>query len=133
MNRAIRSTGMAILTVVLGACGVRDAGMERGVAGQPAPTGGVTLSVENHNWSDVVVYAVRSGMRYRLGTVTSMQRAELAVPPALTVADGDLRLLLDPIGSRNVFVTDPILVAPGDQVLFSVENHLPLSSWMVRR
>lgn len=132
MKRAIRASGAAALVVAVAACGARQ-GADRAVGVQPAPANAVTVNVENHNWSDIVVYAVRGGRRYRLGTVTSMQSAEFMVPPGLLGGSADLRLMLDPIGSRHAFVTEQILVTPGDRVLFSVENYLPLSSWAVRR
>lgn len=133
MKRAIRASGAAALVVAVAACGARQGGADRAVGAQPAPANAVTVNVENHNWSDIVVYAVRGGTRYRLGAVTSMQSAEFMVPRALLGGSADLQLMLDPIGSRHTFVTEQILVTPGDRVLFSVENYLPLSSWAVRR
>jgi hypothetical protein len=42
-----------------------------------------------------------------------------------------LRLLADPIGSSQVFVSQPIHVQPGQQVRFRLENNVQLSSYSV--
>ncbi|MBX6364276.1 MAG: hypothetical protein IRZ00_10450 [Gemmatimonadetes bacterium] len=89
------------------------------------------MRVANHNWLDVDVYAVREGTKYRLGTVTSMTAQVFRLPSGLATPSGDFQLLVDPIGSNEVFVTEPLLVAPGQLVDWSIENHLALSSYRV--
>jgi hypothetical protein len=102
---------------------------EDALAASEAPP--VRIRVENHNWLDVNVYAVHNGTRYRLGTVTSMTRQMFRLPVAMLAQTGEFRLLVDPIGSSEVFLTEPLLVSPGQQIDWNVENHLALSSYRI--
>ncbi len=91
----------------------------------------VTLQVVNHNWNDIVIYAVVDGMRTRLGDVASSRTATLKLPSTLVTATGMLQLLLDPLGSRSTFRTGSIMVNGGQQVRLQIENELRLSTWTV--
>jgi hypothetical protein len=88
----------------------------------------VAVKVTNNNWADMVVYAVRSGIRHRLGTVTSMQTQLLRVPRNIVSPTGDLQLLADPIGSPEPYVSPRLMTAPGQRVEFVIQNHLAISS-----
>jgi hypothetical protein len=90
-----------------------------------------TLLVENNNWADMTVYVVRNGIRARVGTVPSFGRARFVLSDALVGGSGELRLLADPIGSNNRFLSDPIHLGPGQQVRFRLENNVQLSSYSV--
>lgn len=99
----------------------------------PAPDDpGTRVTVDNNNWLDVVVYAVRSGARFRLGMVPGLSSETLRVPPGLGV-DGTVSLLVDPIGSNIMYATDQITVAPGQRVELTVRNRLSMSSFSVWR
>ena len=87
-----------------------------------------TIRVQNQNWSDVVVYAVRSGRKHRLGMVTSMSSARFRLPRGLALGAGDLRLVADPIGSNRSFTSEPIHLGTGQEVALSLQNHLPMST-----
>ncbi len=86
------------------------------------------VRVENRNWADVVVYAVRSGRKQRLGMVTSMSMSRFRIPEAMVVGTGDLQLLVDPIGSSNGYLSAPVQVGPGQDIAFNVQNYLPMST-----
>lgn len=117
-------TGLAI-GVLVGAC---QPGTPPAVAGARLSTSGATVRVTNQHWATVNVYLIHGGARFRLGTLSSMATEEFRVPPGLGATE-DLRLLVGPIGSRDVFVTDyTFRVAPGEVVTFNIANHLPLSS-----
>lgn len=63
--------------------------------------GHAMVVIENHNWSDVVVYAVRGATRMRLGTVTAIHKNTFYVPPTM-LHDGTLvRLYIRPIGGPS--------------------------------
>jgi hypothetical protein len=107
------------------ACAAGGADGEEGV---PAPAPRVFIEVENHNWADIVVYAVQNGMRTRLGMVTSMSRERFPVPVGLFATTGNVQLLADPIGGATPFLFPPVMVQQGQRVELRLENHLPLSS-----
>lgn len=90
------------------------------------------MVVENHNWSDVNVYAVRDGLSVRLGTVTSMQTARFYVPADLVVGSSTLRLAADPIGALQGYTTGPIPVQPGQRIALTIENDLAISAYAIR-
>ncbi len=92
-----------------------------------------SVNVSNRNWSDVVVYAVRSGTRHRLGTVTTNQIRRFTLPREMEVPGGDLRLLADPVGGSERFESGTIHVVPGQTIELSLENQLSISSVAVWR
>ena len=89
------------------------------------------LLVENNNWADMAIYIVRDGMRTRLGTAPSLRSAKFALSDALVGGSAEIRLLADPIGSSQRFLSQPIHVMPGHQVRFRLENNVQLSSYFV--
>ncbi|HEX6308689.1 MAG TPA: hypothetical protein VFZ69_10905 [Longimicrobiales bacterium] len=90
--------------------------------------GTATVVVQNNNWADMTVYAVRNGLRMRLGMVVSMGAQRFKLPRNALGGAGDLRLLADPIGSDAVFRTQPLLVAPGQLIEFTLQNNLAHST-----
>lgn len=101
-------------------------------ASRPSAQPSATLHVENYNWLDVVVYAVQGTSRMRLGQVTSMSGADFRIPNRfLSGASDNLRLMVDPIGSTEGYITEGIVVRDGQRVSFNVQNALQFSSLMV--
>ena len=122
--KAIRGI-IAAAAVVLGACAPgADPANSPFERNQPRE---VTVQVQNQNWSDMVVYAVRGGMRVRLGTVSAMSRGSFPVPRTALAGSGQLRLLADPIGSSRGFLSDVLSVRPGQRVSLEVGHDLAMS------
>lgn len=102
-------------------------------AGRPPAATGVSLAaptlvtVRNDNWLDAVVYAVRGASRVRLGTVAGLSSATLKAPSSYA-PDGTFQLLVDPIGSSSVYMTDGFVVSPGQRVELSIAPSLRMSS-----
>ncbi len=126
-HHLLRPVLTAALVLGPGACAP---GLGGGSAA-PTPTSEVLFQVNNHNWSDVTVYLMSGGARTRLGMVTSMNQRIFKVPGGLLTTTADIRLLLDPIGSTRGYLTEPIMVSPGQTVEMNVENNLRLTSWAV--
>jgi hypothetical protein len=120
-----------VLMAALSACITKRNAAEEWEAGEYVPDVPISVHVTNHNWADVVIYALRSTTRTRLGQVTSMSEVTFPLPPGVSAGGSDVRLLVDIIGSRAYFLTDMLLLSPGVQVQLWVENHLPASSWAV--
>jgi hypothetical protein len=89
-----------------------------------------TVMVNNNNWSDMTVYATRNGATVRLGSVTSMSTARFELPVAMLGA-GELRLIADPLGSTSTYRTQPVLVTRGQEIEFTLQNNLALSTLSV--
>ena len=100
-------------------------GASAGVAAQPIP-----LEVTNENYLDVDVFVVRGTSRHRLGTVGGNASATLTIPANLIV-HGEFQLMADPIGSKDVYLTDRISVGPDQIVELTVAPRMRMSSFAV--
>ena len=82
----------------------------------PIPQPRTTVRVENQGFSDMTIYAIRSGQRVRLGNAPGNTTTTFTIPANLIFGATPLRFLADPIGSNRTPVSDEITVQPGDQV-----------------
>jgi len=128
MRRTNAST-RSILAVLLLAVVASGCGMSRGGDGADAPERVLTtVSVQNNNWLDMVIYAVRSGSRVRLGMVNSMNTEQFRLPILMTGGASDIRLEAHPIGQRQPFRAPPIYVSAGQTIELTLQNHLAIST-----
>jgi hypothetical protein len=119
--------GAAATAAILGACAPATEQAELG-----APETRTTLLVENHNWSDMVIYLVRGVSRARLGSVPSMGTAKFQITDGMAGGSySEVRIMADPIGSQRTFTSPVINVVPGSQVELRLENNLAISSYSV--
>jgi hypothetical protein len=91
-------------------------------------TAPILLRVDSHHWSDVAVYAVRDGIRLRLGTVNAAGSATFRVPPYLLNLAGELQLVGDPLGGGRPVRMEPVYVRPGGRAEWTLESGLQNSS-----
>jgi hypothetical protein len=91
----------------------------------------IEVQVENHNWSDVVVYLLHGGTRLRLGTAGTARSTEFRFPANYAFANR-VSLLVAPIGSRSQFESERFKVHPGQRVFWTIESGLVRSSLMIR-
>lgn len=132
MHRVPRSLGVTICLVSAMACGRPQAGTP------PTPTAdsvdqsrlaeSVTLEVENHNWSDIVVYVSHDGVVTRLAQVTANTNASLSVPRYLVGTLGMVRLAVRRIGGNDSYASEPISVRTGATLRLTVETRVGTSS-----
>lgn len=129
IQRMGRTLAIAGMTAAVAACAATGAGGS-GADAKPA----TVITVENRNWSDINVHVVREGTtsRQRLGMVTSMTTERFEVPDWMMAGSSAIRLIADPIGSKESYVTAPIQVSPEQTVAWTVESNLDLSSWTIR-
>jgi hypothetical protein len=106
MNPKRVGTALAAAALVL-AAGCATAGEGAG-SGQPAPNREPRVQVQNDNWADVTVYAIRDGSSIRLGNVMSGDSAVFALPDAVRQAP-DAHFLVEPLASRVAYVSPSIL------------------------
>jgi hypothetical protein len=130
LSRSLIVVPLLALSTLLGACA---SGMSAGAAdADPFAQEPVTVRVENHNFYDMNVYALVNGQRLRLGTVSGFGTQLFPLRSTMVAGSAQLRLLLDPIGSREGYVTEPILLTASSRVELRVENNLKLTSYSVR-
>jgi hypothetical protein len=128
MAMTCRASALACAALALAVIACSQSTRSAGPSGA-APASATTVIVENNNWLDMNVYVLRSGARLRLGTVPSIATRRFALPAGATIATNDVRLEADPIGSSRSFVSSPIPFIEGDDIIWRLENYLPLSSF----
>lgn len=124
----LRTAALAALVVASIGCSMAVGETE---TESPSLAAGTIVEVTNNNWLDAVVYVVRLGVQQRLGTVNSMTSRRLEVPSPLVRHGADLRFEVHPIGTTQSMITDPIAVAPGQRVRFTIQNHLAVSDFTI--
>ena len=126
--RTIRNRRAALSAfLVLASCA--PAATQTATSAPPEP--GISLTVANQNWLDVTVYAIRGATRIRIGQVTGNGTAQLRIPRHLLVA-GQVRLMADPIGSNELYISEPISVDPDQRLQLTVAPAVNMSSYAVR-
>jgi hypothetical protein len=78
------------------------------------------LQVENQGFSDMVIYAVNTGQRIRLGLATGNSTKSFSIPGYLVQSGTPLRFLADPIGGDRTPISEEMTVAPGDMVTLTI-------------
>ena len=81
-----------------------------------------TVRVENHNFSDVDLFVVRSGGRIRLGTVTGLTTEVFTIPQGVVEVSGDLQFLASPVGGRGGALSMSIPASPGDSLVLEIPS-----------
>lgn len=133
-SQRARATALSIALAVSAladgtGCARHRAGSDAEPAASTAPA---FLVVYNFNWLPVRVAAVRSGVRYNLGTFTSVNGTTVPLPHALFAGSGFVRFVFTLVGSYEVFAPDPIAVEPGSVIEWTIEAQLHHSSVLVR-
>lgn len=86
----------------------------------------VTVNVINHHQLNVTVFNVASGRRDRLGEVTAAASSSFKVH-LRRLANREMQLLADPIGSSRTTRTELLRVDAGDTVSWILETDLARS------
>ena len=132
MRTARWSFGATLCLVSAIACGRPQAAAPPAPAGEPTeapqPAESVVLEVENHNWSDIVVYLSHDGILTRFAQVTANTNASLPVPPYLVGSLGVVRLRVRRIGGTDSYASEPISIRTGSTLRLTVETRVATSS-----
>jgi hypothetical protein len=88
------------------------------------------LLVENRSANDVVVYLADGHTPLRLGRVTALDRARLAMPAHAATAGA--RLFMRSVGRADVFVDGPVVPGAGGTLELTVQPLLAQSTLAVR-
>ena len=82
----------------------------------------VTVRVVNHNWADMRIYVIVGGRSLRIGTVAGLTTETLKIHRSLIGFGADLELVAFGLGNRSAIHSGHVVVSPGDQLEFRVEN-----------
>jgi hypothetical protein len=92
----------------------------------------VQLKIENHAMTQMRIYLQTEGRRTRLGDVAGTTTELIAIPARLLGMTGELRLAAEPLAAFSRYVSDVVIVRPGQRVVLTLEHNLGTSSLAVR-
>jgi hypothetical protein len=90
-----------------------------------------SVTVRNDNFLDVVVYLVRGAARFRIGTVRGSSTETFRLASDGSGGMTPMRIMADPIGSNRGYVTDPIVLAPGQRLELNVASTISVSTFSI--
>ena len=106
---------LAMLAAPLGGCAGGRTTTQSSAGGEVEPTR-TSVVVDNRSFHDYDVYAIRSGVRVRIGQVTAGRRAELTIPTTVVQPATPIAIFASSIGGGAPAVSEQFSVSPGDQV-----------------
>lgn len=116
---------MALVGLLLGCASRSDDGTENDLLAESNAE--VALEVENHGWSDIVIYLVRGNAVDRLGMVGALNTETFIFPYRKLGIGTDVRLRAYPIGGPRAFTSENLLVQPGQWIKWTLESDLTRS------
>lgn len=87
----------------------------------------VHVVVDNQGYYDMHVYVLDGGTRRSLGLATGLSKREFTLPQIVVDSHRDVRILADPIGGRNAYVSQTLLAGPGDWITVVIRDNPNLS------
>lgn len=88
----------------------------------------IELAIDNRHWADVRVYVVHDGSTTRVGMVPASSAVTFPLPRYLIGQSGEIRLIADPVAAFQKLVSDVVVVKPGQQVVWTLDNALAKST-----
>jgi hypothetical protein len=88
----------------------------------------IQVQVDNQNFSDMNVYLVTRGTRWLVGNVAGLTKATLTVPASVAPTDLRVRLRAQAIGGGGATTTPTLIVAPGQQVYWTIGSDPAMST-----
>ena len=125
------SLGLLALTVAVSGCATPAVNKLAELGSEPS-SGRFVVEVVNRNWQDMHVYATKGSVKYRLGRVGANETRELRLPNGLAGHTGFVRLAARPTGGRTYYYSDPVALAPGQRLGWSLESNLNFSYYWIR-
>jgi hypothetical protein len=91
----------------------------------------VLLEVENHHWSDIVIYLMNGGQSQRLGMVSGVSTNKFVFPYRQIATGGRVRLRAHPVGGENSFTSEDVVIQSGQGLKWTLESDLKRSTLAV--
>jgi hypothetical protein len=93
---------------------------------------GFELTLNNHHWLDVNIFVQHDGEASRVTTVTASTSQSLILPGWLLGDSKLVRIIAEPVGAQDSYVTDLMRVDPGQSVELNVESTLATSNYSIQ-
>lgn len=117
-----RTLQCLLLVVALAGCA------SGGQNGPEGPVVGETqearVVVENQSTSDMRIYAIASGQRVRLGSVSGLQTQTLTIPRHVVGGGRDIAFEADPLAGQQSATSFRMFVSPGQEVVMRIPSRL---------
>jgi hypothetical protein len=98
----------------------------------PSPANSeVLLEVENHHWSDIVVYLMNGGQSQRLGMVGGVSTNNFVFSYRQIATGGRVRLRAHPVGGEDSFTSEDVSIQSGQGLKWTLESDLKRSTLSV--
>ncbi len=91
----------------------------------------VLLEVENHHWSDIVVYLMNGGQSQRLGMVSGVSTNNFVFSYRQIATGGRVRLRAHPVGGEDPFTSEDVSIQSGQGLKWTLESDLKRSTLSV--
>jgi hypothetical protein len=88
----------------------------------------LVLEIENHNWSDVVIFILQDGRSSRLAQVTAGRSISVPLLARHVSPMGTFQLAVHPIGGSSDYRSESLSARTGNTVRLTVENSVARSS-----
>ena len=92
----------------------------------------IRLTIESHNWADVVIYLEHEGQRSRLGLAKAASVTAMRIPASWAGSTQTVRLVAHRVGSRTDFRSEGFIVLSEQEVVWTLETDLQGSSLTLR-
>lgn len=111
---------VALMALSLGACSQGWGRAKNPFTAPGSDEGEITVRVENHNFGDATVHALRGGERIRLGNVTGKSEQDFTVNWTFSLP---MEFEVNIIGGQGCRVR-PMTVDPGDKVFVRIPTEI---------
>ena len=91
----------------------------------------ILLDVENHHWSDIVIYLMNGNQSQRLGMVSGVSSKSFVFPYRQIATGGRVRLRAHPVGGQGSFTSEDVVIQSGQGIKWTLESDLKRSSLTV--
>jgi hypothetical protein len=115
-----------LVLALLGSSGCARHTAESGAT--PESRADIALVVENHHWSDVVVYLLHDGVTDRIGLATAVKTSTFVIPSRRLGTAGLVQLRGHAVGAPDDHTTEAFIVQPGQEIEWTLESDLARSS-----
>lgn len=127
LHRASRLAAGVALALSLGACA-----RSRRAAERPPPPP-VQLEIDNRALGQMRIFVLHDGQSTRVGEVAGGGSQLFILPVRLLGVTGEIRLVAEPIAAFSRYVSETLIIHPGQRVVLTVQNKLDASSVAVRQ
>ena len=80
----------------------------------------IQVRIDNQNFNDMDIYLVDRGTRVLLGSANGLAQTTLLLPATTAASGGRITLQANPFGASAPIRTPQLLVAPGQQVYWTI-------------